>query len=506
MMTKDGGSSPLARGLRPEEGGVRPRRRIIPTRAGFTGSLLRRALASRDHPRSRGVYANIDVEALAAAGSSPLARGLPWAHESDFDTAGIIPARAGFTRLLIRPPSRAMDHPRSRGVYSVYSGAEWFSWGSSPLARGLPWNQATTTITTGIIPARAGFTASAPPRSRCASDHPRSRGVYAVKGLSHPLEMGSSPLARGLLTVMSDRPWSVGIIPARAGFTSRTMEAIWSLHGSSPLARGLRGAIPSVRRGSRIIPARAGFTPAGVLAVAEVAGSSPLARGLPPLPMSRAAACRIIPARAGFTTWSGTGVTKHADHPRSRGVYDMMIVEDLSRLGSSPLARGLRVAELEAANATRIIPARAGFTGPASTCHSRSQDHPRSRGVYFMDDFRTQIPVGSSPLARGLPHVLPGEGLHGRIIPARAGFTSGWRKVPRCFSGSSPLARGLRGNILGAVTQGGIIPARAGFTITAMTYCAHGRDHPRSRGVYDPRVPGRRVGRGSSPLARGLLP
>ena len=52
---------------------------------------------------------------------------------------------------------------------------------------------------------------------------------------------------------------------------------------------------------------------------------------------------------------------------------------------------------------SRIIPARAGFT--AGTPHEGSvpQDHPRSRGVYVVLMGAGAALAGSSPLARGLP-------------------------------------------------------------------------------------------------------
>mgnify|MGYP001675341032 CR=1 FL=1 len=72
---------------------------------------------------------------------------------------------------------------------------------------------------TGIIPARAGFTTSIASRALTARDHPRSRGVYA--GLPRPVVrvMGSSPLARGLPLIVNPRLRGQRIIPARAGFT-----------------------------------------------------------------------------------------------------------------------------------------------------------------------------------------------------------------------------------------------------------------------------------------------
>ena len=215
---------------------------------------------SADHPRSRGVYAIEGAAGATALGSSPLARGLPPTGTERADRRGIIPARAGFTRVRRVSGDGWGDHPRSRGVYSLSIGRRRIFVGSSPLARGLP-------------PARPG---PAPP----ASDHPRSRGVYRMVLSEQSKRDGSSPLARGLHGAPDTDGGRDGIIPARAGFTWTVCprsESTWDhprsrgvyrgllrdccAHvGSSPLARGLRGETVSVRRGSRIIPARAGFT------------------------------------------------------------------------------------------------------------------------------------------------------------------------------------------------------------------------------------------------------
>ena len=213
------GSSPLARGLLP------PRPSDIPR--------------FRDHPRSRGVYPPLLPRCTFPLGSSPLARGLPLVPMTRTSARGIIPARAGFTRVRPGRPEGRRDHPRSRGVYRKVLDLPDDVLGSSPLARGLRVRVSAGRPSRGIIPARAGFTGG-PGRPRsCPRDHPRSRGVYRGKGL---LEN------RGLR-----------IIPARAGFTHRhdpgaaqpqdhpRSRGVYCVHcapivrgwGSSPLARGL---------------------------------------------------------------------------------------------------------------------------------------------------------------------------------------------------------------------------------------------------------------------------
>ena len=174
------GSSPLARGLPQAGHPVGDRRGIIPARAGFTSRILVRRRRMKDHPRSRGVYEVTHFMMLPAAGSSPLARGLPRQPRQHPPRVRIIPARAGFT-----PPRRGWrrewwDHPRSRGVYRARMTVLRRFQGSSPLARGLRGHEPGRRRPRRIIPARAGFTPRRRSRGCASTDHPRSRGVYVT--------------------------------------------------------------------------------------------------------------------------------------------------------------------------------------------------------------------------------------------------------------------------------------------------------------------------------------
>ena len=71
--------------------------RIIPARAGFTVVTSVSTATAEDHPRSRGVYRGPRGPVRRAAGSSPLARGLPGKAIDNVEFGRIIPARAGFT-------------------------------------------------------------------------------------------------------------------------------------------------------------------------------------------------------------------------------------------------------------------------------------------------------------------------------------------------------------------------------------------------------------------------
>ena len=217
------GSSPLARGLRQGPAADRRQAGIIPARAGFTRKGRSGGEWRGDHPRSRGVYLPASPLRSEPVGSSPLARGLPGLLLTHAHNGGIIPARAGFTSRTTRRPSTPQDHPRSRGVYVQHLTQCTGNDGSSPLARGLRARPRRLRRHRRIIPARAGFTKTYVAQHKTRPDHPRSRGVYvAILAGTHALG-GSSPLARGL-RVWKNRPKnSEGIIPARAGFTIRPL-------------------------------------------------------------------------------------------------------------------------------------------------------------------------------------------------------------------------------------------------------------------------------------------
>ena len=356
--------------------------RIIPARAGFTPPPPTTRRSSGDHPRSRGVYPGRAVSTRGGRGSSPLARGLPGRHLQGGDGAGIIPARAGFTHSTARPGLRLWDHPRSRGVYRRNRLLGASQAGSSPLARGLRPVRGTRAPRTGIIPARAGFTPAPERATDPPPDHPRSRGVYTFVPPLRAMVMGSSPLARGLRQVPLGEQDPDGIIPARAGFTSprrRGRPGGWD----HPRSRGVYGAQDG--------------------AAGAVVGSSPLARGLRAGLGAGGGMGRIIPARAGFTAATSRTPCVWGDHPRSRGVYPSPVWERATTRGSSPLARGLQEVHPLRDRAAGIIPARAGFTGLAWGRSFSLPDHPRSRGVYPLLLPAQDAGMGSSPLARGLP-------------------------------------------------------------------------------------------------------
>ena len=213
-------------------------------------------------------------------------------------------------------------------------------------------------------------------------------------------------------------------------------------------------------------------------------GSSPLARGARAVVDDLDAVVGIIPARAGSTPRHGDGAAPKWDHPRSRGEHEVGYGGQVPARGSSPLARGAHRPGPARRQGQRIIPARAGSTGPSSSPPTTAADHPRSRGEHHIVGRQTADPLGSSPLARGARAVFGDRARGVRIIPARAGSTRSdpltsaqstdhprsrgehptGPPTPVRHLGSSPLARGARAATHRRSAGRGIIPARAGST------------------------------------------
>ena len=254
------GSSPLSRGIL--AAGLRVVRPvgIIPALAGNTDKKPRPGGTWRDHPRSRGEYWPVTGAAMDPKGSSPLSRGIPPEEPKARHSLGIIPALAGNTWFRGTQESLWPDHPRSRGEYNETAQNRVNQKGSSPLSRGIPHHGAGHGRGSGIIPALAGNT---PPGLDCGDlveDHPRSRGEYESVDVERQWPEGSSPLSRGILCCPRVSNLRRGIIPALAGNTIPVAVIMVSI-ADHPRSRGeyLGGTVVETVT-SRIIPALAGNT------------------------------------------------------------------------------------------------------------------------------------------------------------------------------------------------------------------------------------------------------
>ena len=187
------------------------------------------------------------------------------------------------------------------------------------------------------------------------------RGEHDAGALVALLDRGSSPLARGapMETIMRYRP--TPIIPACAGSTL----GCWT----APCCRGDHPRLRGEHRTVAIVSARC-------------SGSSPLARGALGESLSHIASAGIIPACAGSTQGCPVRSRQRGDHPRLRGEHTGPPPPPGTSPGSSPLARGARVAEVAEALRHGIIPACAGSTTRARSQTPPPWDHPRLRGEH----------------------------------------------------------------------------------------------------------------------------
>ncbi len=457
-------------------------------------------------------------------GSSPLARGTQTTLAREIARGRFIPAGAGNTHGIRTLPTAVPVHPRWRGEHAVMRTSCIEAGGSSPLARGthrvIPW----LSLLARFIPAGAGNT---PGRTRpCCpcTVHPRWRGEHGCWVAPPRPCSGSSPLARGTRNAVATdlRPQD----------------------GSSPLARGTR-LLPSVPRSCPSVhPRWRGEHPAPRREAGYTSGSSPLARGTHWTRSDSCAAGRFIPAGAGNTGWSRPNQFFLPVHPRWRGEHPLSSLCGMTSAGSSPLARGTRLADIEFTADLRFIPAGAGNTGGVAHClrlhpvHPRWRGehatglliivrslrfipagagntcrtdqpgaarpvHPRWRGEHARCDVHVCAVSGSSPLARGTPSRPRSAGSPHAVHPRWRGEHPPWRCSPPLGAGSSPLARGT--HVADAPNAEGarFIPAGAGNTRSANPSASLATVHPRWRGEHVFPVCRNDFTGGSSPLARG---
>ena len=316
--------------------------RIIPAHAGQTRRDISTSGRSPDHPRACGANGKISSKTMVRTGSSPRMRGKLRVERGRDDKIRIIPAHAGQTHGRRYMADRTPDHPRACGANSTKYNARHMPTGSSPRMRGKPLRFLVFDPCGRIIPAHAGQTTAATPRSRAFPDHPRACGANESSVYARSARIGSSPRMRGKRSpscLAASRPDSPDH-PRACGANSFTPAFNWPSTGSSPRMRGKLREPLRVLHDIRIIPAHAGQT-------------------------------FVIGAR-------GLGKT---DHPRACGANAAAGRIRTLRRGSSPRMRGKQGGRRKLEREIRIIPAHAGQTAPARDATSRSSDHPRACGA-----------------------------------------------------------------------------------------------------------------------------
>ena len=151
--------------------------RIIPAHAGQTSSRNSYGHHYSDHPRACGANQGVVKDVFVLDGSSPRMRGKRTAFHETVDKFRIIPAHAGQTGTA-RPRTRwPTDHPRACGANSDMSMTALVKPGSSPRMRGKRFDRHRYAVTFRIIPAHAGQTTAATRKTTSNSDHPRACGA-----------------------------------------------------------------------------------------------------------------------------------------------------------------------------------------------------------------------------------------------------------------------------------------------------------------------------------------
>ena len=393
-------------------------------------------------------------------------------------------------------------HPRACGENAQCSPRGWDRCGSSPRVRGKPEPRDDRRGVGGLIPARAGKTrrttlAPGPPGA-----HPRACGENAWLNSSAVISPGSSPRVRGKRRQDRARRCNLRLIPARAGKTLRgPSTALW--HPAHPRACGENRH--ECGDGEDLL------------------GSSPRVRGKRSSIQASCSSSRLIPARAGKTKTSPQPGPGGTAHPRACGENRRSCTRRPPEPGSSPRVRGKQRWRFRQCQHSRLIPARAGKTGPPARPRGRPAAHPRACGENAMHACARATAAGSSPRVRGKRRRRAPSTWTRRLIPARAGKTSTWcssiarpRAHPRACgensmppgvsppsSGSSPRVRGKRRMLDDFFHLPGLIPARAGKTYAPPIRPETSRAHPRACGENSSPSPLPVVFVGSSPRVRG---
>ena len=158
---------------------------IIPARAGSRKLASCSLRGSRDHPRACGEQSDWRSTLRPEMGSSPRVRGAVIRLVAPALNVGIIPARAGSSRMTSIRPTASWDHPRACGEQHLDRGLSRVRSGSSPRVRGAVIHFIITKLLNGIIPARAGSRSDVGLPSALGRDHPRACGEQSKLLTTH---------------------------------------------------------------------------------------------------------------------------------------------------------------------------------------------------------------------------------------------------------------------------------------------------------------------------------
>ena len=232
-------------------------------------------------------------------------------------------------------------HPRPCGEHCSFQNRGSVASGSSPPVRGARYCSCFGVCTVGLIPARAGSTASCPLIVQCNWAHPRPCGEHEEGFISSSSVRGSSPPVRGAHAPPFTLQLRDGLIPARAGSTTKVqLRPLKHWAHPRPCGEHSPAARPPQSQG----------------------GSSPPVRGAPTGALIALPLPGLIPARAGSTYSSFCALNSAWAHPRPCGEHVHMYDPGPPDGGSSPPVRGALPGRSGDRARAGLIPARAGST------------------------------------------------------------------------------------------------------------------------------------------------
>ena len=247
----------------------------------------------------------------------------------------------------------------------------------------------------------------------------------------------------------------------------------------------MRGKPPSPcpgRRGPVAHPRACGENQPATAAWPLNEGSSQCVRGKRKVFEWPCTTTRLIPARAGKTWTPDSLAAGSAAHPRACGENAARALQLHHRRGSSPRVRGKRSRTGQSSRRPGLIPARAGKALSRQMRWAALAAHPRA--------------CGENLLTPDSDEAHPAH-------PRACGENSSWKSLSFWMPGSSPRVRGKRRGVPRSHHHRRLIPARAGKTTGRARDAPSARAHPRACGENQlVPVPLHPLG-GSSPHARG---
>ena len=193
--------------------------RITPSDAGKTELRVGCGYNIWDHPRGCGENSRPARVGGRLDGSPPRMRGKPRRCRTRKRPRRITPAGAGKTLSVLLTPSAFQDHPRRCGENVFDGDASYRHLGSPPQVRGKLYTIKPFSANVGITPAGAGKTPKSIPFFFVGPDHPRRCGENKICYYYRSCLAGSPPQVRGKRILNDFDSSYFGITPAGAGKT-----------------------------------------------------------------------------------------------------------------------------------------------------------------------------------------------------------------------------------------------------------------------------------------------